>query len=138
MKAKIRLDVVIAACYFAYTCIAAAILILVAGIGSQGNSGRIPLSLFFAIVLTSPLPMLFVGVTFLRRRRWAAALAVALALAQVLATAMQLQMARGTSIGELDAPRAALFYLGATQTFYLPGSLALAALSSLALLRRSD
>ncbi len=137
MNPKIRMNVVIAATCFLYTGVAAAILILFTVVGSQGSSGNISVFLIVAIVLLSPLPMLLVGWTFLRRRRWAVVLTVMLALAQALATATQLQMGNGTPIGKLDATRAALFYVCTAQTFYLPGSLALVVLSPLAFLRGS-
>jgi hypothetical protein len=134
VKAKIRTNVVTAACYFVYTCVAATLLIFIVGVNSQGVSGNVSMALIFVIVLTSPVPMLLVGLAFLRHWRWAPALAVALALTQLWATAMQSQMAQGTWISKLSAPRAALFYICNAQTFYLPGSLLLAALSSVAFL----
>jgi hypothetical protein len=138
MNAKIRMNVVVATCCFVYTFIAAAMLILSTVIGSQGNSGNLSIFLIFAIVLTSPLPMLLVGWLFLRRRAWAAALTVVLALAQALATATQWRIASHGPIGALDAAQAALFYVCFAQTVYLPGSVALVVLSPLAFLRGSD
>jgi hypothetical protein len=130
---NIRPNVVIAACYMAYTCVAAAILLVLALVGSQGVSGNISMSLIFAIVVMSPVPMLLVGMTFFRRWRWAPGLAVALALSQLLATMTQLQMAEGTSIGKLSASAATLFYVCYAQTFYLPGSFFFAVISPLLL-----
>ena len=58
-----RTNTVIATCYFLYACFAAAILILVIAVNSQGNNGSPPMSVIFAIALASPVPMLLVGAT---------------------------------------------------------------------------
>ena len=136
MRPSIRLHVVMAASYFLYTGIATAVLILSVVVGSQAASGCMLWLLVFAIAITSPIPMLLVGFAFLRDNRWAVATAVSLALAQAVATAMQSRITGGSAVGELATPRAALFYVCAAQMFYLPGSLFLAPLSSLTLLRR--
>ena len=135
---KIRKNIVVSACYFVYTSVAATVLIFLVGVGSQGVTGNISLFLILALTLLSPVPMLFVGLAFLRRWPHASALAISLALAQSLAAAMQSEIAGGIWVSELPAWRAALFYLCDEQTFYLPGSLVMPIFSLVPMRRGSD
>jgi hypothetical protein len=130
-----RRNIVIATCYFIYAFAVVAILILVVAVNSQGSNGSIPMSFLFAIALTSPAPMLLVGAAFLRGIRWAPACAVALVLFHAVTLSMQIHLSRGRFVGDLPWPGAQMFYVCSAQTYYLPGSLLLAVVSLLALLR---
>ena len=124
----VRQRVLLAGAYFLCTFVTAAFLSLVLVVNSQGGSSQTPWSLILVILVTSPLPTLFVGTAVLRRRRWAPALAIALPLVQAAgALAKQVGISNaGTHIGDLDWPTSAVFYLCSMQTFYLPASLFLA------------